>query len=492
MLDLIRIEFFSAKRSSLFGEKIVSKILVLIGFSFSFLYLLGLGFFLDIFFVKINPNSSPIDTFSRYFLFFFIVDIVLKFFFKPSKTTDIFPYLTLPIKRNKLFLISFWKEMFSFWNFLWVILVTPLCFKVFFPDNGWLCTLLLIFSFYVVSLTISIVIRHIKIAFERIFIVILIPVALVVGFSYLACYVSQTENLLIDFNRLFSKYAIWMFIGMILLVLVVLFLFLGFSKRELYVNLNGGNYTNHFMLNFSLLGRVGDNGELLKFCFKEIFRTPLKNNVIIMMWFVLCLSLSQVENKVGFYGSSPFFIRLMMAFVPVMFIGSIFGEMTFSAESTFFDGLMSIPKRLPFKILKMKYIICVFIDLLFTILLFCFFYSDSFLFWISTFFFGVGIFLFWIFQIVVYNRKRLDINLKIKPFKAVGSFSVYSLLTIIAFTICVAIIAFIAWLFSNEIACYVMLITGIVFIVTSSLWLQNIYNRFLKRRYENMNCFRGN
>jgi hypothetical protein len=37
-----------------------------------------------------------------------------------------------------------------------------------------------------------------------------------------------------------------------------------------------------------------------------------------------------------------------------------------------------------------------------------------------------------------------------------------------------------------------MLITGLAFTLTSKYWLTWIYNRFLKRRYRNMEGFRSN
>ena len=36
----------------------------------------------------------------------------------------------------------------------------------------------------------------------------------------------------------------------------------------------------------------------------------------------------------------------------------------------------------------------------------------------------------------------------------------------------------------------VLLVIGLGFILTSRIWLKNVYNRFMKRRYKNMEGFR--
>ncbi|WP_347171549.1 DUF5687 family protein, partial [Phocaeicola dorei] len=39
-------------------------------------------------------------------------------------------------------------------------------------------------------------------------------------------------------------------------------------------------------------------------------------------------------------------------------------------------------------------------------------------------------------------------------------------------------------------ACIIMMIIGLLLIATHNIWIKNIYNRFMKRRYENMEGFR--
>ena len=118
-----------------------------------------------------------------------------------------------------------------------------------------------------------------------------------------------------------------------------------------------------------------------------------------------------------------------------------------------------------------------------------FFGNPDFLFLISVFFYTIGPIYFIIFQNIVYNKKFYDHFAN--DFSTIKNTSEYSflisLLSILApFIISMIIIA----TFNITIACYFMLITGLVFFLTANYWLRWTYNRFLKRKYKNMEGFR--
>ena len=127
MVELIRIYFLSMWRNPLYDDLLAAKIINLIVFSFLFTGSFIFGLFLDKIFLIIEPNFAPIDTFSFFFLYLFVADIILKFFVKSYKQADILPYLTLPISRKKIYILLFIKELFSKWNFIWVAILLFFC-----------------------------------------------------------------------------------------------------------------------------------------------------------------------------------------------------------------------------------------------------------------------------------------------------------------------------------------------------------------------------
>ena len=61
----------------------------------------------------------------------------------------------------------------------------------------------------------------------------------------------------------------------------------------------------------------------------------------------------------------------------------------------------------------------------------------------------------------------------------------------VAFIVPLAIISVIQSILGNTTAYIIMLVIGLIFIITNRLWMRNIYNRMMKRRYINMEAFRA-
>lgn len=481
MFELIRIYCTSIRRSPLFDAKIIGKILSTIGFVYLVVNLVFIGFFLDRIFISIKPQASPSDTFCHFFLFIWVVDIIVKFFYKSNKYIDIQPYLTIPVKLNKIFAFMFIRELLSKWNFIWVVILTPFFFKIFYLSYGLSSILLLLTIVYFVSVIVSFTIRFIEIiTFHKSFLYYPLPLLFAICLGYLAFIVANASNLFIDINLLFTSYKIWIFIVMSFLFIFLYILYIKYCKREVYSLLLGNNKTIS-SIEFRYFNQLGINGEIIKLCFKEITRSQLKRNFFTSLLFLAYLLFLKSE--------APFAARLLLLFVPMLMIGSVFGEFTFVAESMLFDKLMTVPENAPYLILKTKYLICLFIFLIFTILsIIITIKKVSVLFWISNFFFEGGIMLFFIFQNAVYNKHRMDM---LGSLRKLSNFNFHSFVSAACFVSIIGIVFLLNTVTNESMALYFMLILGVLFIFTSPLWLRNIYNRFLARKYQNMNGFRN-
>ena len=480
MLELIRIYFFSIRRNPVFEDKIIIKTLTFIGLIYFLVCLVFMGFYLDQILLLIDSKTSPIDIFSRFFLFIFVVDIILKFFVKSNGQIDIFPFLTLPVPRKKIYRLLFVKELFSKWNFIWVVLLTPFFFNTMYHANGFSSVLLLVLSIYFISVSISFVIRYTDVLSNwKSFTYNSIPLLLTVIAGCLAYYVAVASRLLVNINWIFSQHRFWVFIALIILFLCLFFIFQKFCRQELYVQLTGKK-KSILSLNFGLFNKYGLRGEIIKLCLKEFLRSALKRNILLSFFFFIY----------GFFVLNPihehYFIRCIFATVPSILFGFTLAQLSFSIESTFFDKLMSSPKKIPYSILQTKYAICVLFSLFYmSIYSLVFFGKIPLLFWISIFFFECG-FLFFIFQNVVYNKQRIDLF-------AVPKFSnssIIDFLTTGSMFVLLGIAYLIYRLTSETITEYFMLTTGIIIMASSPFWLRNIYKRFLVRKYQNMEGFR--
>ena len=483
MFELIRIYFLSIKRHPLFEAKLIKKILSLIGVCYLFANLVVIGFFLDKTLVTFRPGSSPMDTFSRFFIYIFVVEIILKYFNKANNQVNILPYVTLPIKQKKIFSLLFVKELLSAWNFIWIVILTPFLSKTFYPVYHLSGTCLLLSSFFLLSAAISFLIRYTNIVMvQRSFVYGFIPALLVIGLGYAAYYISVQPGLFINIDLIYSKYELDVVAGIILLLLVLYVTFLRSSKHEIYAQLTGKN-KRAISLHFRWFDSFSINGEIIKFCLKQMFRSQLQRTILVSLLFIVYYLFIYNLNNAHFIG------KIIFAILPSVMFGASLGEFSFSTESTFFDKLMTSPQNMPYLVLINKYVICLLFAAFCTILsIILYFNKISILFWISIFFFESGVLMFFIFQNAVYNKQRFDI---LGPLRKISDSNIYSFLFMVFALLSFGVVLLIDWLVSERAACYFMLITGLIFTLTSPLWLKNIYNRFLARKYQNINGFRN-
>jgi hypothetical protein len=63
-------------------------------------------------------------------------------------------------------------------------------------------------------------------------------------------------------------------------------------------------------------------------------------------------------------------------------------------------------------------------------------------------------------------------------------------ITFVALLLPMGIYPIMEWACGQKIGDSILLVIGIAFILTSNIWLRNIYQRFMARRYKNMEDFR--
>ena len=95
-----------------------------------------------------------------------------------------------------------------------------------------------------------------------------------------------------------------------------------------------------------------------------------------------------------------------------------------------------------------------------------------------------------LFQLAVYNNRTFPLNTQVTGRNTAGS-SYQSLITAVAFFIPILLNNFFCWMWGETIGQTILLTIGITLTLAHNWWLQNIYKRFMKRRYINMDRFRS-
>lgn len=480
-------------RHPMFERNMSVRIFMYIIFGIMGLQLLSLSFFLDKVLMEIGSYTHAIDSFNAFLLYLFMFDFLIKYIMKQNQSMQIAPYLTLPIKRNRLFNFLLSKEFSNIWNLYLFFLIAPFAFKSATPDFGFGATLLYILFIYSLCLGNSLLVNITNNLLKRNGWFFFLPIVILVFIGVLSFLPGVT----------FGEYTVqigeWVLHGNPFVWLVQILILTGLwlvnqrmMREALYRELQGKKITD--TVNFShisFLDRLGETGEFINLELKMIFRSKrLKQQMYAVGFFFIYYFVMLYSSNAVFH-QSPFMLIFFSMFV-IGSLGLIMSQFMFTAESSFFDGIMARHQTL-LPMLKGKYILYTSYALLPTLCMMVPVFQGklSLFFVISVFFYTVGFLFFLMFQNAVYNKSYFDL-FDSGMFNWKGTSGNMLMVTMFGMFFPVIIIVIIHNLFSQEVACSFMLVVGLSFTLSAKYWLRWTYNRFLKRRHKNMEGFRSN
>ena len=186
------------------------------------------------------------------------------------------------------------------------------------------------------------------------------------------------------------------------------------------------------------------------------------------------------------------FMRYFIAIYNFSVLGVMVLSQCMMFEGNYLDGLMSRKESI-LSLLKAKYylqcVICI-VPLLIMIAPVVKGKLDV-LDMFAAFFITTGFVFFIMFQLAVYNKSTMNLNEKVMGRNSTSNWF-QTLLIMGGFFLPVILIMALNAIFPDKhISVWVTLCLGIVFTLAHPLWLRNVYKRFMKRRYTNMEGFRA-
>ena len=452
-------------------------------------YLLTIGHFLYVLLSKYGVYDAAIASLNYILLYFFLFDFIIKYLVKQSRSMQIVPYLTLPVKRNTLFNYLLVKEFTSVWNLYLIFMLIPFVLKAIPPYYGYLSVFLYVLFIYFLCVCNSLSVNIANNILKRsgwFFLLPFIVVAAIVCITFIPG-VGIEDGIVKACGFILEKNVlVWMIVAIVFGILWGLNL--SMMNATVYRELQGKRISKAGLsFNIPFIDRLGRIGVMINLDLKMMFRSKrLKNQPYGCIYFII-LYFSQA-NIVHFKES--YFNMLFFTVLIVGWFGLSMAQLIFSSESSYFDGLMT-KKLSMLDMLKGKYLLyasySVLVFLIFTVLVFL--GKLDFIFLISVLFYTIGFVFFILFQSAVYNNNYFDLSdSAMLNWKGTGgNMLVVSLLSMI---VPIAAVMIIKVIFNETVANYYMLIIGVIFAVTTKYWLTWTYNRFLKRKYKNMEGFR--
>ena len=174
-----------------------------------------------------------------------------------------------------------------------------------------------------------------------------------------------------------------------------------------------------------------------------------------------------------------------------VFFGAVNLVKIMGPEGNYID-LMLTHKENILEILKAKYYFFCSVLIIPTVLLLPPVFSGRFsiLMVLAYLFITMGLEHFLLFQLAVYNKASLPLNEKVT---SKGNFenSLQLVIELVVFFVPVALSLLFTNIFDEAIGYYILIAIGLAFTLTHNIWLRNIYQRFMERRYENLEGFRA-
>jgi len=392
-------------RSPYLSSSLVQKILIGLFAVYFLLNFLVLGIYMDEILEKIFPSANPIVKLNGFILYYFIYDLVMRFFAQQFPVLTIQPYLTLPVKKNSLIHFLLLKSVPTFFNLLGLILFLPFFFKVILANYTLAASISWLLTMLSVILLANFISFYLKKAFDIQPLFIFSIIALLSGLFYLdnLGYIGLSGMSEAGMNFLCSQ-VYWALIPVALLVGVYFFIY-RFFKRNIYLDSFAKSEAQTLVSSseLNLFNRFGKIGELMNLEMKMIWRNGRSRTFLYLSIFFLLFPFLMIGAGHGISYKIMFGILLtgMFAFNHA--------QLLLSWHSSHFDYILT--RNLTAKdLFKSKFYLLalsVFISYL-LMLPFSFFLEHWFLISSMSMLFNIGVGIFLYMYLANYNSMKID------------------------------------------------------------------------------------
>ena len=480
----------AAKRHPMYEKNKIGKYIMYASFIFWGAYFIFIGIGLAKAISTEVPNMEAYHILNSGLIFALALDFVIRFPFQKTPTQEVKPYLLLPVKRSRILDFLLLRHGLSSFNLIWLFLFVPFAALTVFPFYGisgvltysigiWL---LMVFNGYWYLLCRTLINEHIW--------WVVLPIVVYSGIA-IAIFIPKTgfiSNFFMNLGEGYIEGNLLAYLGTLAATVLVWCINRKVMTGLIYNEINKVEDTKvKTVSEYRFLERFGEVGEYMRLELKMLLRNKVCKNslrmgILVVIAFSLLLSFTEVYDGTGM---KNFITVYNFAIFGILFLLQIM-----SYEGNYIDGLMSRKESI-YTLLRAKYIlysIGILIPLILTIPAMAM-GKISVLTSISWAVFTIGCIYFCLFQLAVYNTKTIPLNAKITGRQNSGS-GLQSLISGATFGIPLLLYALLKIWLGETTTSWVLLVIGLGFILTSRIWLKNVYNRFMKRRYKNMEGFR--
>lgn len=335
--------FLSHQRKALWrskntGKSIALRIVMGILIAYFLINFLVLAWFLDKILVSYYPKQDIVDSFNSLLLYYFLVDLFMRFQLQELPTIAVKPYLHLRVKKNEIVNYLSLSSLATFFNLWSILFVLPFLIKIVLPRHGTFAFWGMLVAVLGLTLFNNFFIQWVKrkVSVSASWMVALLALILLLwGLDYYVRLFSISELSIVMFGKIIAQPA---YAGVCLLMaLGIYFVNRLYLKNNLYLEelqKSGGEAKSATEIPF--LDRFGRTGDLAANELKLIFRNKRPRAVIMLsVMFMFYGLIFYTQDMYQGYG----WIIFCGLFMTGIFIIN-YGQMMFGWQSAHFDGLL--------------------------------------------------------------------------------------------------------------------------------------------------------
>ena len=483
----------SDERSLNLKQKKLAKFLAYFLISLSVLYLMFFAVMLSLI-----ANSSSQYTASE--LMFSIIPIILvldflmRFGLQQTPSQQIRPYILHPISKYTCIDCFIFNSVTNGGNLIWMALFIPYAImSIVFVEGFWAAVGFLLAT-YLLLIANSLWYMLNRTLINTNWLWWILPIV-VYGALFLPIFVGPNAG----FNA-FSKFyapigngaahwSIWVFLGILLLLALLVLINRRIQFKSVYAELAKTETTT--MKHVTQLGwfdRFGRLGEFLKLEVKSIMRNKnirkgFISATIIVFMFSILISFTDVYDG----GMTKF-----LAVYNFAIYGAIVLVKIMCYEGNYIDCLM-VHKENIISLLQAKYFIynCLLLLPMLLMLPTVFMGKCTLPMLIALLLITAGPVHASFLYMAVINKQTMPLNTKFIGKGSLETNYLQVIVEIAAFAIPLILLNFIPLIFGETLGIIVLMVIGVIVIATHRLWIGDIYRRFMRRRYDNMESFRA-
>ena len=483
-----RNERLAERRSPMFEKNRFAKFLLAFNVAFWAAYLIFIGVMLYVALSEEAPHMEPYHLLNSGLPVILLLDFLVRFLMQvPAQ--EVKPYLLLPVPRHKVVNLYLLRAGLNGFNLFWLFLFVP--FSLLSVTRFYGLTGVLLYNLGIVLLMVanaywSVLAR----SFIRQSAVWMLLPAGVYGVMALLEFLPDTGWTGRFFMDLGEGYILGspLAFGLTLVCIGGLFLLNSqMQERFIFQELGRVEDKNVRISNYRFLDGYGLTGEYIRLELKLMFRNKMPKRQFWM--FIVCMGIlagilvADAEESM----SSNFGLVYCYSLLGLMTLSTIL-----SSEGNYIDGLM-VRKESLRELLHAKYYMqCVLLIIPFLMTLPAVFLTDhvTLLTLLAFVSFSMGCSFPMMMQLAVYNNRTINLNAAAMQ-KSGGNSAYQSLIMGCSFGVPLILIGIIRAFADADTTYLILLLMGLPGIALHKWWIENIYRRFRKRRYANMEGFRN-